>query len=75
MFSDSLNNYGTLANTNINEVDFALPGTLPTIMNFDEFKATNDTVGKMAFIITDTKTHKTFDILLLNFDKNFLVNF
>ena len=40
-----------------------LPGKLPTIMNFDEFKATKDTVGKMAFIITDTKTHKTFDIL------------
>jgi transposase len=40
-----------------------LPGTLPTIMNFDEFKATRDTIGKMAFIITDTKSHKTFDIL------------
>ena len=40
-----------------------LPGNLPTIMNFDEFKATKDTVGKMAFIITDTRTHKTFDIL------------
>ena len=40
-----------------------LPGKLPTIMNFDEFKATKDTIGKMAFIITDTKTHKTFDIL------------
>lgn len=40
-----------------------LPGTLPTVMNFDEFKATKDTVGKMAFIITDTRTHKTFDIL------------
>ena len=40
-----------------------LPGTLPTIMNFDEFKATKDTKGKMAFIITDTKNHKTFDIL------------
>ena len=40
-----------------------LPGTLPTIMNFDEFKATKDTIGKMAFIITDTRTHKTFDIL------------
>ena len=32
-------------------------------MNFDEFKATKDTIGKMAFIITDTRTHKTFDIL------------
>ena len=40
-----------------------LPGNLPTIMNFDEFKATKDTVGKMAFIITDTRNHKTFDIL------------
>ncbi len=40
-----------------------LPGTLPTVMNFDEFKATKDTIGKMAFIITDTRTHKTFDIL------------
>lgn len=40
-----------------------LPGILPTAMNFDEFKATKDTVGKMAFIITDTKKHKTFDIL------------
>lgn len=40
-----------------------LIGKLPTIMNFDEFKATKDTKGKMAFIITDTNTHKTFDIL------------
>lgn len=40
-----------------------LPGILPTIMNFDEFKATKNTIGKMAFIITDTKNHKTFDIL------------
>ena len=31
MFSDSLNNYGTVANTNINLIDFALPGTLPTV--------------------------------------------
>ena len=31
MFSDSYNNYGTLANTNINEIDFAYPGTLPTV--------------------------------------------
>ena len=34
MFSDSINNYGGVANTNINEVDFALPGTLPTINNY-----------------------------------------
>ena len=40
-----------------------LPGTLPIVMNFDEFKATKDTKGKMAFIITDTKSHKAFDIL------------
>ena len=40
-----------------------LPGTLPSIMNFDEFKATKDTEGKMAFIITNTKNGKTFDIL------------
>lgn len=34
MFSDSLNNYGTVANTNINEIDFALPGTLPNINTY-----------------------------------------
>lgn len=34
MFSDSLNNYGTIANTNINEIDFALPGTLPSINSY-----------------------------------------
>ena len=34
MFSDSLNNYGTMANTNINLIDFALPGTLPTINEY-----------------------------------------
>ena len=32
-----------------------LPGTLPTIINFDEFKATRDTEGKMALIITNNK--------------------
>lgn len=31
MFSDSINGYGTTANSNINLVDFAYPGTLPTI--------------------------------------------
>ena len=36
---------------------------LPTNMNWDKFKATKDTKGKMAFIITNTKKHKTFDIL------------
>ena len=34
MFSDSINNYGGLANTNINEIDFALPGVLPTINEY-----------------------------------------
>ena len=34
MFSDSINNYGVIANTNINEIDFALPGTLPTINEY-----------------------------------------
>ena len=34
MFSDSINNYGGVANTNINEIDFALPGTLPTINEY-----------------------------------------
>ena len=34
MFSDSINNYGGLSNTNINEIDFALPGTLPTINEY-----------------------------------------
>lgn len=35
---------------------------LPKEMNWDEFKATNDTKGKMAFIITDNKTGNIFDI-------------
>ena len=55
-----------------------LPGPLPTIMNFDEFKATKDTKGKMAFIITNTKTHKTFDILesrKANYIKNYFFRF
>ncbi len=34
MFSDSINNYGGLANTNINEIDFALPGVLPTVNEY-----------------------------------------
>jgi len=34
MFSDSNNNYGTFANTNINEIDFAYPGTLPTVNSY-----------------------------------------
>ena len=34
MFSNAINNYGGLANTNISEIDFALPGTLPTINEY-----------------------------------------
>ena len=40
-----------------------LPGILPSIINIDEFKATNDTKGKMAFHIVNNKTGKTFDII------------
>ena len=36
--------------------------TLPKEMNWDEFKATKDTKGKMAFIITDNETGNIFDI-------------
>ena len=36
--------------------------TLPKSMNWDEFKATRDTKGKMAFIITDNDTGNLFDI-------------
>ena len=36
--------------------------TLPKSMNWDEFKATKDTKGKMAFIIVDNKTGNIFDI-------------
>ena len=35
---------------------------LPTCMNWDEFKATKDTEGKMAFIIVDNKKGNIFDI-------------
>ena len=34
MFSSAINNYGGLTNTNISEIDFALPGTLPTINEY-----------------------------------------
>ena len=34
MFSDSINNYGGIANTNVNLIDFALPGVLPTINSY-----------------------------------------
>ena len=36
--------------------------TLPASMNWDEFKATKDTKGKMAFIITDNDKGNLFDI-------------
>ena len=36
---------------------------LPLEMNWDEFKATKDTKGKMAFIIVDNKKGTIFDIL------------
>lgn len=35
---------------------------LPINMNWDEFKATNDTKGKMAFIIVDNTSGNIFDI-------------
>lgn len=35
---------------------------LPTSMNWDEFKATKDTKGKMAFIITNNNSGNLFDI-------------
>jgi transposase len=35
---------------------------LPIYMNWDEFKATKDTKGKMAFIIVDNQTGNIFDI-------------
>ena len=36
---------------------------LPLYMNWDEFKATKDTKGKMAFMIIDNKKGNIFDIL------------
>lgn len=36
--------------------------SLPKSMNWDEFKATRDTKGKMAFIITDNSNGNIFDI-------------
>lgn len=36
---------------------------LPEYMNFDEFKATKDTKGKMAMIIMDNKNGTIFDII------------
>lgn len=40
-----------------------LPGCLPSSINIDEFMATKDTKGKMAFHIVNNTTGKTFDIL------------
>ena len=37
-------------------------GVLPTIMGIDEFKATNDTISKMAFIVVDQNKRNIFDI-------------
>ncbi|MBE6146895.1 MAG: Asp-tRNA(Asn)/Glu-tRNA(Gln) amidotransferase subunit GatB [Firmicutes bacterium] len=34
MFTDSINNYGGAANINVNEIDFALPGTLPCVNEY-----------------------------------------
>ena len=53
-------------------------GILPDIINIDEFKATNDTIGKMALIITNNKTRKVFDILASrksNYIKNYFFKF
>ena len=55
MFSDSINNYGGVANTNINLIDFALPGTLPTIneygieLGLKAALALNCTINKKVF--------------------------
>ena len=35
---------------------------LPKIMNWDEFKATKDTTGKMAFIVLNNETGEIYDI-------------
>lgn len=34
MFTNSINNYGGVANVNVSEIDFALPGTLPCINEY-----------------------------------------
>ena len=51
-----------------------LPSTLPTIINIDEFKATKDTKGKMAFHIINNITGKTFDIIESR-KSNFLIKY
>ena len=48
---------------------------LPTVMGIDEFKATSDTISKMAFIIVDEDKHNIFDMnnsrLSLDIEKYF----
>lgn len=51
-----------------------LPGVLPSVINIDEFKATKDSVGKMAFHIINNKTGKTFDIIESR-KSNFLIKY
>ena len=51
-----------------------LPGVLPTIINIDEFKATKDTKGMMAFHIINNRTGKTFDIIESR-KSNFLIKY
>ena len=50
-------------------------GTLPSIMGIDEFKATKDTISKMAFIIVNQDERNIFDInnsrLSLDIEKYF----
>lgn len=50
-------------------------GALPTVMDIDEFKATSDTISKMAFIIVDEDKHNIFDMnnsrLSLDIEKYF----
>ena len=48
---------------NISSKKVMLHETLPTEMNWDEFKATKDTKGKMAFLITNNENGQVFDIL------------
>lgn len=51
-----------------------LPGTLPSIINIDEFKATKNAQGKMAFHIINNRTGKTFDIIESR-KSNFLIKY
>ena len=50
-------------------------GKLPSVFGIDEFKATKDTISKMAFIIVDQNKHNIFDInnsrLSLDIEKYF----